>query len=99
LDNKNWNNREILCASYPAEQDKIKNSSGAGDTAIAAFLTSVLNADNAETAVKYAAIAGRDSLYCENIFKSMSNWEALRNKISTEPNELIFFNNDTEKTK
>jgi sugar/nucleoside kinase (ribokinase family) len=95
LQNNHWTNQEILCNSYPAEHSKIKNASGAGDTAIAAFLTSVLNADNVEIAIKYAAIAGRDSLYCENIFKGMTSWEELTHKISSEPNELIFLNNET----
>ncbi|MDF1549983.1 MAG: carbohydrate kinase family protein [Bacteroidales bacterium] len=95
LQNKHWTNQEILCNSYTAEHSKIKNASGAGDIAIAAFLTSILNADNPGTAIKYAAIAGRDSLYCQNIFKGMTSWEELTHKISSESNELIFLNSET----
>jgi len=90
----NWNNREILCRAYPVEDSKIKNASGAGDTAIAAFLTSILNAENPEEAIKYAAIAGRDSLYHENIFESMSSWETITHKMYVEVNELIFLENE-----
>jgi sugar/nucleoside kinase (ribokinase family) len=95
LEDNHWSNKEILCNSYPAEHSKIKNASGAGDIAIAAFLNSVLNADNAETTIKFAAIAGRDSLYCENVFESMSRWEELNHKISLETNDLIVFNKKT----
>jgi len=83
-----WDNCEILCGAYHAENAKIKNSSGAGDTAIAAFLTSVLNGDDPGTAVRYAAAAGRDSLYCGNIFDGMSTWEELTREINSETNEL-----------
>ncbi len=89
-----WNDREFLCCSYQAERSKIKNASGAGDTAVAAFLTSVLNASEPETAVRYAAVTGRDSLYCDRIFDNMSSWEELSREINSEPNELIFFNNE-----
>ncbi len=89
-----WNNREFLCPSYQADSSKIRNASGAGDTAIAAFLSSVLNADKPETAVKYATIAGRNSLYCDSIFDNMSSWEELTREINSESNELILFNNE-----
>jgi len=89
---EHWNNREMFCHSYRAESSKIRNASGAGDTAIAAFLTSVLNAGEPETAVRYAAIAGRDSLYCDSIFDDMSSWEELTRKINSEKNELILLN-------
>ena len=64
------------------------------DTAIAAFLSSVLNADKPETAVRYATIAGRNSLYCDSIFDNMSSWEELTLEINSESNELILFNNE-----
>ena len=56
-----WNNKEMFCNAYQADNAKIKNASGAGDTAIAGFLTSLLNADKPEVAIKYAALAGRNS--------------------------------------
>lgn len=86
-----WNHREILCNPYYAEYSEIKNASGAGDTAIAAFLTSILNAGTPEQALKYAAVAGRDSLYCASIFDDMNSWEELTREINSEQNELILF--------
>jgi sugar/nucleoside kinase (ribokinase family) len=100
LSSRDWNNREILCKAYHSDGSKIKNASGAGDTAIAAFLTSVLNAGKPEVAVKYAAVAGRDSLYCDSIFDDMSTWEKLTTEINAEPNELIkLFTDETDMTK
>ena len=89
-----WNNREILCDAYSTEASRIINASGAGDTAIAAFLTAILKAENPEEAIKYAAIAGRDSLYYENIFESMSSWETITHEMNVESNELTFLENE-----
>lgn len=89
LDEKKWNNREILCNAYKVDKSQVKNATGAGDTAVAAFLTAVLNGEFPETAIRYAAMAGRESLYCENIFEDIDNWEQLAEKIQTEQNKLI----------
>ncbi|MBN2775839.1 MAG: carbohydrate kinase family protein [Prolixibacteraceae bacterium] len=89
LDKKKWNNREILCNAYKVDKSQVKNATGAGDTAVAAFLTAVLDGEFPETAIRYAAMAGRESLYCENIFEDIDNWEQLTEKIQTEQNELI----------
>lgn len=89
LDIEKWNNREILCNAYKVDKLKKINATGAGDTAVAAFLTAVLNGDTPETAIRYAAMAGRESLYCENIFEEIDSWEQLTEKIKTEQNELM----------
>lgn len=89
LNEKKWNNREILCNAYKVDTSKVKNATGAGDTAVAAFLTAVLNGDTPETAIRYAGMAGRESLYCENIFEEIANWAQLTEKIRTEQNELM----------
>ena len=89
LDKKRWNNREILCNAYRVDSSRPVSATGAGDTAAAAFLTAVLNGDTPEMAIRYAAMAGRESLYCENIFEEIDNWKQLAEKIRTEQNELI----------
>lgn len=89
LDEGKWNNREILCNAYTVDQSKLKSATGAGDTAVAAFLTALLNSEFPETAIKYATMAGRESLYSEDIYKEIESWEQLTKKIQTEPNELI----------
>ncbi len=89
LDKERWNNREILCNAYRVDSSRPVNATGAGDTAVAAFLTAVLNGVTPEMAIRYAAMAGRESLYCESIFEEIDNWEQLTEKIRTEQNELI----------
>lgn len=87
LEQDKWNNREILCGAYKVDKSKGINATGAGDTAVAAFLTAVLNSECPEAAVKYAAMAGKESLYCENIYKEIGSWEQLTGKIRAEQNE------------
>lgn len=89
IDKERWNNREILCNAYRVDSSRPVNATGAGDTAVAAFLTAVLNGDTPETAIRYAGMAGRESLYCENIFEEIDSWEQLTEKIRTEQNELM----------
>jgi sugar/nucleoside kinase (ribokinase family) len=79
-----WSKKEMWCSVYQVDSSKIKHASGAGDTAVAAFLSAILDGENPDMALKYAAMAGRDSLYCEDIFKDMSNWEKLSMEIKSE---------------
>ena len=86
-----WNNREIWCTAYKADPLKVKNSSGAGDTAAAAFLSAILDSEEPESALRFAALAGRNNLYCKNIYEDLSNWEEMTEEIKSEENELIYF--------
>lgn len=90
LNGGKWDNREIVCNAYRVDHSRPLNATGAGDTAVAAFLTSVLKGDTPEMAIKYAAMAGKESLYCENIYEEIGNWDQLTEKIQEEKNELIF---------
>ncbi len=94
LEAKSWSHREIWCDAYALDNSKVVNASGAGDTAVAAFLTAILNGEPAENAVKYAGIAGRDNLYCLNIYDDLSNWSELTIKMNREPNDLVYINNE-----
>ncbi len=91
LQKENWNNKEIWCNSYQVDNSKIVHASGAGDTAVAAFLSAILNGEIPENAIKYSAIAGRESLYCNNVYNDIGNWEELTEKINTEYNKLIYY--------
>ena len=86
-----WNYRELWCNAYTTDPGKIKNASGAGDTAAAAFLTSILKGEKVEEAMKYAAIAGRNNLYCNDIFEELNNWQCMQNEMATEPIEITDF--------
>ena len=71
LDEESWNKNELWCETFKAEPSKIINATGAGDTAIAAFLTAILDGETAESSLKYAALAGRNNLYCHNIYEEL----------------------------
>lgn len=91
LQEKEWNVQEIWCNAYQIHGSKITHASGAGDTAVAAFLSAVLNGENPETALKYSAIAGRESLYCHVVYNDICDWRQLTEKINTEQNEMNYF--------
>lgn len=91
LDETAWKNCELWCDAYPADTQRLINSIGAGDIAAAGFLAAVLDGTNAETAMKYAAIAGRNSLYCNNIYQDLDNWESMERTMNTESIEMVTF--------
>ena len=91
LESGKWNHSEIWCNAYEADPLKIKNSSGAGDTAVAAFLSALLRSEDPDSSVKYAAMAGRNSLYCKNIYNDLSDWQEMTDEIKSADNELIWF--------
>lgn len=76
-----WNNRQLWCEAYPVIQRKIINASGAGDTSAAAFLAAILNGESPVIAMKYAAIAGKNNLYCNNIFEDMPDWAMMTEEL------------------
>ncbi|MVZ63893.1 carbohydrate kinase family protein [Sphingobacterium humi] len=82
LDVEEWSNQQWFCPAFPAEVEKIKNASGAGDTAGAAFLTALLNGHNPQEALKYAALAGRNNLYCKDIFSELKDWDDMTREIN-----------------
>jgi sugar/nucleoside kinase (ribokinase family) len=86
-----WNKCELWCKAYKADPLKIKNSSGAGDTAAAAFLCAILNNEDPDSSVRYAAMAGRNNLYCKNVYDDLSDWEEMTEEIKAEENELKYF--------
>jgi len=90
-DLKEWNYRELWCNAYYADSSKIINSSGAGDTAVAAFLSAIINGEDPNISLKYAALAGRNSLYCRNVFRDISSWQKMREELGSEINEIISF--------
>ncbi|MEO6707712.1 MAG: carbohydrate kinase family protein [Ginsengibacter sp.] len=84
-----WNHRELWCNAYPVNNNKIKNSSGAGDTSVAAFLSAILDGEGPDASLKYAAIAGRNNLYCYDIYNELNNWSDMTKEMRSETNEII----------
>jgi sugar/nucleoside kinase (ribokinase family) len=91
LSESNWNNCELWCNAYPADPAKVKNATGAGDTAAAAFLSALLDGKDPDEAIRFAAVAGRNNLYCQNIYEEIDDWQAMEKEIRLEYNELIRF--------
>jgi sugar/nucleoside kinase (ribokinase family) len=91
LSEKDWNYRELWCNAYPADPAKVKNATGAGDTAAAAFLSAILDGKTSESTLKYAAIAGRNNLYCNDIYQDLNDWQDMEKEIKSESNEIICF--------
>lgn len=84
-----WNQRKIHCKAYFAEPDKIINASGAGDTAIGAFLTAIINGETAEFALKLASLGGRNNLYCKDIYRDLKQWSEMLDEIVAVTNDII----------
>ena len=91
LSENSWNYREFWCNAYAVDPEKIKNATGAGDIAIAAFLSAILDGETAEQAIKFAAMAGRNKLYCHNIYEEINGWHDMAKDIETDRNEIIKF--------
>lgn len=89
LSEQDWNYCSLWCKAYPVDDAKIKNASGAGDTSAAAFLSAILDGEDPGTSLKYAAIAGRNNLYCFDIFKETSTWAGMTEQMKSEKNEII----------
>lgn len=89
LNEENWNYRELWCDAYSIDKNKLKNASGAGDTASAAFLSAILDGESAESSLKYAAVAGRNNLYCYDIYKELSGWPEMTQEIESTPDKII----------
>lgn len=84
-----WNHQQLWCNGYPVIEEKIKNASGAGDTSAAAFLTALLNGELPGTAMKYAAVAGRNNLYCNDIYTELTDWATMTAELNNEQNPVL----------
>lgn len=70
----NWSQRKLWIESFPPDPRRVRNACGAGDCAVAGFLTAVLQGVEIEKAARYAMLAGRDNLYGPDAFSGLSNW-------------------------
>lgn len=91
LDENDWNCRELWCNAYPADPGKVRNATGAGDTAVAAFLAALLDGNSPETALKYAVLAGRNNLYCRDLYEELDDWQRMDREIRLLPVGVVHF--------
>jgi sugar/nucleoside kinase (ribokinase family) len=89
LSEDHWNYREIWCQAYPAGQCEGKNADGAGDIAVAAFLSSLLDGEDPESSLRYAAVVGRNKICQNNILDKLFDWDNITNQIWAMNNKVI----------
>ena len=89
---KSWNHKEFYCPAFPSDPEKIINTTGAGDTAAAAFILAILNGESPDNSLIFAAIAGRNNLYCNNIYEDLTDWNEMAKEIKISSNEIININ-------
>lgn len=61
----------------PVDAARFRNACGAGDCAIAGFLTALLKGESAVSAGRFAMKAGRDNLYGADALSGLRIWEAM----------------------
>lgn len=81
LDERKWSHRTYFCDAFPLNQSLVKNSCGSGDVAIAALLAAILNGADPISSMKYAALAGRNNLYCNNINDDLADWKNMTSEM------------------
>ncbi len=79
LDTTVWADQDFFEKSY--KPDRILSGTGAGDTSIAAFLTSILNGDTPEWAAKYAAATGASCITELDAISGLKTLPELKEKI------------------
>ena len=88
LHEQQWNHRQLWCNAYHVEEEKVKNASGAGDTSAGAFLAAILDGESPDMAMKFAAIAGRNNLYCTDIYADLNDWQTMIAEKKDAPNAV-----------
>lgn len=61
----------------PVDRSRFRNACGAGDCAVAGFLTALLKGETLVAAAQFAMMAGRDNLYGPDAVSGLSNWECM----------------------
>jgi len=77
----NWSGRSLWADPCPVVARRIKNACGAGDCAVAGFLSAVLGGAGIEKAARYAMLAGRDNLYGSDAISGLRGWETMTRSI------------------
>lgn len=73
-----WASQKVWVEPWPVDETKMVNACGAGDAAVAGFLTAVLNREKPAQAASLAMLAGRDSLYGVDTTSGLRDWETMR---------------------
>ena len=73
-----WSGRELWAAPLPVARARFRNACGAGDCAVAGFLTAMLEGMTLELAGNCAMQAGRDNLYGVDALSGLLDWKQTR---------------------
>lgn len=66
---------------FAVEQRRFRNACGAGDCAVAGFLSALLSGADVAEAGRYAMVAGRDNLYGEDAFSGLRDWPRMTQEL------------------
>ena len=69
---------------FPVEAARFCNASGAGDCAVAGFLSALLNGMKIREAGSYAMMAGRDNLYGHDALSGLREWTHMASLVKEE---------------
>ncbi len=64
-------------APFPVEKERFRNACGAGDCAIAGFLSALLSGESIHDAGRLAMLAGRDNLYGNDAISGLRDWKQM----------------------
>jgi sugar/nucleoside kinase (ribokinase family) len=76
---ENWHNRELWA---PAYEVPVAGTTGAGDAAIAGFLSSVLRGESPETALKMANAVGAACVEAGAVLEGVGSWDDLLERVN-----------------
>jgi sugar/nucleoside kinase (ribokinase family) len=79
----NWADRELLEPSYAV--DRIVSATGAGDCAIAGFLSAYLRGCDLDDAVRYACAVGAQNLQAADSISGVKSWAETAAEVAARP--------------
>jgi sugar/nucleoside kinase (ribokinase family) len=71
----------VWISPFPVEAGRFCNASGAGDCAVAGFLSALLNGMDVKEAGTYAMLAGRDNLYGQDALSGLREWTQMASQV------------------
>jgi sugar/nucleoside kinase (ribokinase family) len=78
----------VWLPAFPVEAGRFCNASGAGDCAVAGFLSALLNGERIREAGTYAMMAGRDNLYGHDALSGLREWTHMASLVRELENTL-----------
>jgi sugar/nucleoside kinase (ribokinase family) len=66
------------------DAERFRNASGAGDCAVAGFLTALLKDESIMNAGRFAMMAGRDNLYGNDALSGLMDWSQMESEVRSE---------------